>query len=218
MTPGTRADGLRLMQATAEFASLRVAGALAGVVILAAAGQNGTGSGRMIAGPAGIRWQAPGSSAPGPIVPAAADGSYLLEDSNPDKWVRVQVYKSYLPNSGEARVFFQDIYNGLGPTDVSAASALSGAVDTAQFILTNVSPVVVVSVKLWLDPSVSGLEVSSDGLSYFTPTSEADPNVIFWGSINPGGGVNLYIRRTIAAAAASSPAVLNLLRYAWNGI
>lgn len=220
-SPGTRSDGLRLQLAGSDVVSLRVVGGIAGVVVIAAAGRNGPGSGRLIASAGGLCWQAPGSVVAGDAVPIPADGVYLLEDgTDASAWLRVQAYAASLAASGEARVYLADRYNEFGPDDVTAANAAAGIVETVQFTLANVTPAVITGAVLWLDPSAvsAGLAISSDGVSFFTPTNQTDATALTWASINPASSVNVWVRRTLAAGKASNPQILNTMRLAWNGV
>lgn len=217
---------MRLQLAASDVISLRTAGTLAGVVVLAAGGANGTGIGRVIAslgngGAAQLAWQAPGSATPGTPQPVSPDGNYLLEDGeDAAAFVRVAVYGSYLPQAGEARVYLGDRYNELGPADVSAADASAGLTTITQYTLANVSPSTVYDVRAWLPPVFysPGITISSDGVNYFTPISETDPNVLTWASIAPGSGVTLYVKRVSSPGRLSDPAVLNELFTAWTGL
>ena len=189
--------------------------------MLAAAGKNGPGVGMLMASPAGLAWQAPGSDLAGQPQAVSPDGSYLLLDGvNPSCWVRVQIFNEYLPSSGAANVYLEDAYNALGtsgPGDVSASEAAAGQVVTTTYTLENVSGNAVYNVTLWLDNSTVDLLVSSDGTNFYAPMSQGDPNVITYAAIAVGASANLYLKRTIAAGAASNPEVLNVLEYAWTG-
>lgn len=221
MTPGTRNDGLRLQLAASDVASLRAVGTLAGVVILAVAARNGPGQGILIASAAGISWQAPHGLAGAP-QPITADGSYLLEDgADPSRWIRIQAYAAYLPQSGNALVSLGDQYAGVGIDDVSAANATAGIIETTQFSIKNMTANAITGVTLWIDATGNGygtVSISSDGANFFKPLSQGDPNVLTWASIAPAASANLWVKRTIGAGAASNAGLLNLLQYAWNGV
>lgn len=206
---------------------MRIAGALAGVVVLCVGARNGPGTGTLISSIAGngqtqLAWQAPGSATPGIPQPVYPDGTYLLEDgADSTKFVRVQVYGSYLPTAGAAPVFVADTYNALGPDDVSAANASAGIVETVEYALANVSPVTVLNAKLWIERSgtdTRGVTVSQDGVTFVNPGSETDPNVLTWASIAPGASVNVWMQRTIPASASSNPATFNQLQFGWTGL
>jgi len=224
MIPATRNDGLRLQLSGADVTSLSALGTLPGVVVLAAAAANGPGLGTLIASAAGLAWQPPSPPAlpmPGASQACPGDGTYLLEGADPAQWIRVQVYSAYLPASGSAQVALADLYGGVGIDDVSAANASAGLTETTQFSLTNVTPSLITGVTLWIDPVGSGagtLSVSSDGTNFFQPHYQGDPNVLTWSSIASLASVSVWVRRTIGAAAVSNPRLLNLLRWAWNGV
>lgn len=227
MLPATRGDGLRLQLAGTDVnsvAAVVLAAGLAGLVVLAAAAKNGAGIGQVTLVPAlspnpnMLRWQAPGSVTPGAAQPVTIDGDYLLEDgADRGKWIRVRVYVARLPASGVAIVQVTDRYNELGLGDVAAADALTGTVTTTQFTLKNVSPALITGVLLWIDASVAGMSVSSDGTNFYTPTSSGDAHVLAWSSIAAGASVNLWVRRTIGSSAASNARVLHWLHYSWTG-
>lgn len=233
MTPGTRNDGLRLELAAAEVACLRwdQSGPLSGVQVTAAAGINlvgggvNAGTGRIIAGMTGatptLAWQAPGSGTPGSPCLITADGSYMLEDGEaPSRWIRVTVTTAYLPSSGEGLVTLSDFYNAMGPNDVTAAQATAGNTQTVTFTLTNVTPLPIVRVFMWLDGTASGLAnlfLSSDNVHFGQPASKVDAGVLSWASIAAGASVNVYVKRVITAGALANPELLNILQYIWIG-
>ncbi len=93
------------------------------------------------------------------------------------------------PPAAQAQVEFEDSY-ATGPTeaDVSAANALAGQTVIAEYTLTNVTANALANVKLWLDPTASGqpeLSVSTDGVTYYQPTSATDAHVMSWASVDP---------------------------------
>lgn len=224
MISQTRSDAVHLESGGYEAGPLLAVGTISGVVIRAVAQRNGRGAGRLVAGvdtvtgAATLAWQAPGSGTPGAPQPLEYANDYLLEDGeDTSKWIRIAAYPGYLATSGQARVFLKDGYNTLGPQDVGAGDAAAGQVVDTTYQLKNRSTHLVTNVRLWIDAAVSGLEVSADGISFFTPTSELDPNVLAWASIAAGASVDVTVRRTIAASAASDPARLNVIHFAWTG-
>lgn len=220
MIPTTRNSGLRLQLSGADVGGLRFLGELPGLVVLAVAARNGTGSGRLIASDLGVAWQAPGSTTPGPPCAIPADGNYLLEDgADPSCWINVAAHVAFLATSGEAQIGLADRYNNLGPSDVAATDAAAGLVTTTEYTLKNVSIYPVINARLWIDATASGaaaLTVSSDGTNFFDPTSSTDTHVLAWASIAAGASVNVWVKRTIAAASASNPKILNLLQFQWQ--
>lgn len=197
-----------------EIVHLLTSGTLPGVSILAAAARNGQGTGYLkTTGTAGVNlsWKAPGSSGFGPEVDVASDGSYLLEDPDSAKWLRVQVYKDYLrsgPAQGAVRLY--EVYNnGIGHDDVTAAEASAGDVASYNVIMKNDSPKILIAPRVWLDAAVSDLEISDDNIVWVSPTTE--PTALLFPDLAAGGSDTLYLRRTIAAAATFDPKILNLL-------
>lgn len=224
MIAETRSDAVHLLSGGAEAGPLLVVGTISGAVVRAAAQRNGLGVGRLIAGLDAVTeeptlsWQAPGSSTPGAAQIVVYQNDYLLEDGeDTSKWVRVEVYPGFLATSGEARVFFKDGYNFLGPQDVGAGDAAVGQVVDTTYQLENVSTHLVTTVKLWIDAAVTGIEVSTDGITFVAPTSEVHADVLVWASIAAGASVDVTVRRTTAASAAADPARLNVLHFAWTG-
>ena len=218
---GSRSDGLRLLLSGNEVLSLRVVGAIEGIVVLAAGGRNGPGAGILLMSAQGLRWQAPGSSTPGSAIAIPSDGEYLLEDGeDPSCWLRVQAYTAWLPTSGQATVELLDLYNALGPDDVSAANATAGIVETNEYTLNNVTPAVIANATAWLDPTAvsAGISISSDGVTFVQPVAQTDSTALTWSTIAAGASVNLWIKRTIPAGASSNPKILNILRLSWNGV
>lgn len=224
MTPGTRNDGLRLRtQFGSDFGFMRAVGTIAGVVVLGVAARNGPGSGRLIASPAGLAWQAPGSGIPGPICPIPSDGEYMLEDgADPSMWVRVQAYSAWLGESGEAAVEIQDSYTLFGfgavSADVPAANAAAGLTSTVGLRLANITPLPVTNVTVWLSPHAKNLTISSDDVMFVAPIAQNDPDALRYAAIAAGASANIIVRRTIAAGSPFNPSVLNFLRYSWTGI
>jgi len=187
--------------------------------VLAAGARNGPGIGTLILSNSLLAWQAPGSSTPGAAALVSGGGSFLLEDgADPSMWIRVSVYPTYLPSTAQGLVNIGDTFNSFGPDDVAAANAASGITETVEFTLKNVSPAVITGVKLWLDPAVVDLTVSSDGTNFYDPISSTDAHVLTWSSIAAGASVNLWVKRIIGASATSNPAILNLMQYSWNGV
>jgi hypothetical protein len=219
--PATANDSVRLQLSGSDVVSMRVAGALPGVVVLFASAQNGVGEGILSASAGGLSWQAPFSEQPGATVPIPTDGVYMLEDNlNPSAWVRVQAYVDYLPTSGAATIEIGDSYSPaalVAGGDVSATQAAAGQVVTTEYALTNVSAAGVTALTLWIDPFTTGITVSSDGTNFYDPTSQSDPNALVWATLAAGASVNVWVRRTIAADSAFNPQVLNVLDWAWMG-
>jgi hypothetical protein len=216
---GSRGDALRVRTSGGvEIPSLTAVGAIPGVVPLAAAGQNGPGTGYVRCdGNGRLAWKAPGSNTYGELVTVAADGSYLLEDGEDrDAWLRVQVRTAFLPSTpAEAQVLLGDRYNALGPDDVTSAEASAGLVETTTFQLYNAGAHRVDALKAWLDASVSGIELSTDGSSWSTPTTEGA--ALAFGNVNPGSFATLHVRRSVVAGAASNARITNILRFSWEG-
>lgn len=220
-TVATRADGIRIEISGVEQKMLAAVGTIPGVVVLAVAGKNGTGFGRLRSHGNGTKlsWTAPGASTPGAQVTAGSDGEYLLEDTDSDKWIRVQAYAAFMISGPQSqRVHLRDRYNnGVGHDDVTAAEASAG--DTTDYTLTiaNDSPMDALNVLFWLDASVSDLSISDDGVTYYTPTSEGHGDVIDLGTIASGSTDTLFLRRTIASSSSSDAKILNLVEFAWDG-
>lgn len=197
-----------------EIVHLLAAGTVPGVRVLAVAARNGTGTGHLkTTGAAGtmLSWKAPGSSAFGPEVNVSADASYVLEDPDSAKWLRVQVYKDYLrsgPAQGAVRLYA--VYNnGVGHDDVTAAEASAGDVAAYSVTTKNDSTQKLIAPRVWLDAAVSDLEISDDNATWVSPTTEAA--ALVFPDLPAGGSDILYLRRTIAAAATFDPKIENLL-------
>lgn len=219
-----RCDALRLEVSGAETHSLRAIGTLPGVVVLAAAGRNGRGTGMLRTSGSGtwLSWRAPGSNRFGAAVVCDSDGSYLLEDGRDlSKWLRVEVHVDYLvPGAVDARVYLADAYNnGHAHDDVSAAEADAGDIEDYTITLANDSLGDLIDVKAWLElDTAQKIEISSDDINYYAPTFEDHVNALSWARITAGGSETLYLRRTIAASAGYDPGVLNQLKFAWTGL
>jgi len=208
------ADSLRLTVSAVEMRHLALACTLAGVAPLLAAARNGPGVGRIQSEGDGtwLSWRAPGSALYGTPVHCTPDGTFLLADGEDvDKWIRVDVYAAHLlPAAAEAQVFLADVYNNaVGQADLSAAEAQAGDVLEYELSLTNGDATPLHQVRVWLDAATAGLELSLDGVIWFTPTSEAAG--IGWVLFAGGATETLYLRRTIAPEADFNPGVLNLI-------
>jgi len=214
-----RADALRAKIAGTESPSLRVVGALAGVVPLLASGACGRGTARLRTdGESGVAFRAPGSDVYGPAAAVAADGTYLLEDGEDrDKYLRVAVHTDYLPEAAaEALVLLEDRYaNHVGRDDVSAAEAEAGHVESWTVTLENVSASILTRVVAWI-VETQDLQISDDGATWVRPTDEAHGLVL--GSIAPGQTDVLHLRRSTPAGAPSSPNLLNRVAVAFDGL
>jgi len=218
---GARADAIRVKRASLEIRHLAAVRTIPGVVILAVAGRNGPGMGRLKSAQDGTRlaWQAPGSSTFGAAIDCTDDGVYLLEDGEDvGKWVRVRVYRDYLaPTPRSARIHLADLYeNGPPHDDVTAAEAAAGDVTVYTLQLANDSPKNVSGLTVWLDAATANLEISDDAAAWVDPTSESAGLVL--GNLASGESVTLWLRRTIAPAANSDAEVLTNIHYAFNSL
>ena len=218
---GTQGDALRIEIASVESRSLAAVGTIPGVAVLAAAGRNGPGVGRLRAMQDGtyLHWRAPGSATFGPATHCEADADVLIRDGeDTDKWVRARVALDYLvAGPVDGSVHLGDRFgNAVGHDNVTAAEALAGNVEAYTVDLANVSTLILSSVVAWLDAAVSGLEISDDGITYVSPTSEATG--LSLADIPAGGSITFYLRRTVAATAASDPEVLNHICLAFDGL
>jgi len=225
---GRRGDAVRIKTTTGGVVvHLDYLGTLPGIKILAAAGRNGPGKGDLrITGSAGryLSWKAPGSAYWGSVVYIFADGDYLLEDgADPDKWLRVQAYMAFMLFAPQSvRVHLRDVYNNaVAQADVTAAQAAVGNVLAYVLTVANDAAYPIFNVKAWLDPTVEGfgeLNIGADGAVWVQPTSETHADVVLLGDIVSGQADALHVRRTIGAAAASDPDVINHLIFSWEVI
>ena len=217
---GTRGDAILVESSAVEVLMAAAAGAIPGLVILATGGGNGPGAGtlRQDAGTKDVSWQAPGSATFGAPIDVAAGGSFVLEDGDdPDSWVRVSVSPTFqAAGAADALAQLQDVYNRVGPDDITAAEATAGAVEVFTLDLTNQSGMEVVGLKAWLDPATVDLEISDDGAVWVTPTTEG--TALALGNLLPAAADILHVRRTIGAASPSDVAVLNLIHLSWVGL
>jgi hypothetical protein len=222
MLVNTRADGLRLEVSggSTEAGPMRWSGTAPGVIVQAVGARNGTGTGYLVCGPGpALAWRAPGSDTTGAFQDCSANGTFIVEDGEDEsKYVKVQVYTDYMPESMEFAVTVRDRFgSGLAGTDISAANATAGIVESFHLALKNYTPLTINTARLWIDPAVTGIAVSVDNATWVTPTSEVHADVLAWATILTGATKDVYVRRTIAAAAASAPSVLNHLEFSWLG-
>src|SRR5690606_27826675 len=103
-------------------------------------------------------------------------GEYLLEGGDdPDSWLRVEVYTAYLLSSDEtAQVYLSGVCNNsVSHDDVTAAEASAGSVETYTLTLRNSHPVnAIFDLKAWISSGISGIEISKDGSTWASPTTE----------------------------------------------
>ena len=220
MSPATASDSLRFKVSSVELVYLHTVGTIPGVAILAAAARNGPGSGslRSVGDGTELQWQAPGSASYGNRVQAGTDGTYMLTDGeDAGKWLRVQVYATYLLGPSASPVLLADRYdNGLATDDATAAEASAGSAETYQITMENVSAMTLHQLVVWIDPAVNDIEISDDGVAWVSPTTEA--TALAFPDLVPGGTDILHLRRTIAAASASDADVLNRFHASWLGL
>jgi len=217
----TGPDALRMEVASAGTQHLHWMGTLDGVAITHVGGRNGPGTGHIQSDGTGskLSWKAPGSSTYGTGVDCSAGGNFILCDGDdPDKFVRIAVTASRLPTSNdEAIVLLADVYNNdVASDDVSASEASAGDVETYTITLANDSTDKLLYVKVWIDSGVSNIEISDDGASWVTPTTEG--TALSFGTIVVSGTDTLHVRRTIGAAAGSDPNVLTHLHASFESL
>jgi len=215
------ADSLEIIRDAAEVRPLTLVGTVPGVAPLLAAAKNGPGAGRLRYDPTAgaVQYKAPDSSTWGPIQKTEADADYLLLDGDDrDAWLRVSVYRDHLPaGPAEARVLLADRWgNGVSLADVTAEEAAAGDVSTWTLTLTHQGTHTIENLVVWLDAAHAGLELSSDGVAYSSPTTEG--TALALADLSPGDSLTLYLRRTIAAAAAADPDVLDLLHFRFDAL
>ena len=206
-------DGVELTQLTAV-------GTIPGVVPLLVAAQNGPGIGTLQSYRDGtlLAWQAPGSTAFGPAVQAAVDGTYTLCDGlDPDKWIRVAVYRSFLQPGSQAAVALAERFaNGVAPADATAAQAAAGNVTLYSLQLHNTAAAAMVNLSVWLDAASDPLTaISLDGAAWSSPHDQGSGLAV--GTIAAGASVTLYCRRTLPANQPASPKIRVFLHVAFDG-
>ena len=210
----TRADSIQFQKSAVEVHHHHASGVIPGLVVLEAAARNGPGRGRLRAtGNDGrsVSWQAPGSTVPGVPTRIDADGDYLIEDVDISKYVRVRAFTAFMHKGpAQARVYTDDVYlNPVANDEVTAAEASAGAVEVFTVDIKNVSISSVSHLVVWIDVITPSHEISTDGVTWIAPTSEATGLQV--GNLVVGQIFTLQVRRTIIAAAVSNPKVLNWL-------
>ena len=212
----TAADSLRLKFSGSEIQQLHRIRTIPGVSVLAAAGKNGVGAGnlRSVGDGTFLQWRAPGSGTFGPRL-KVTDGNWIVKDGEDlDKWVRVEVFASFLkPSSEEAQVLLDDVYNNGGNDDITAAEATAGFSASWQMDMVNESAKTLHRLVVWIDPATSGITISDDDVVFVSPTTEATG--LEFGDLAPGGSLPLYIKRTIGAGASEDPRVLDVLQFSY---
>jgi len=213
---GSGPASLQIEAASFELQSLRLVGAIRGVVPLFAAARNGPGTGRLSSHRDGrwLKWQAPGASRYGRPVACGADGEYVLRDADdPDKYVRVRVIAAELVSGVvTSTVELSDVYNNaLAGDDVTAAEAAAGSVESWTLTLRNVSRAILSQLRVWIDRNTVDLEISDNGSGWVAPTDESTG--LSLGDLLIGSTTTLYVRRSIAAGAIAHGGLLNCLHF-----
>lgn len=206
---------------TYPLAHLSALGTLPGVRIDRLAGANGPGEGRLRSSRDGtwLSWRAPGSTLFGSQVECAADGIYQLRDGeNQDAWVDVEVYTAYLwLGALDAEVLLTDVYNNeLAQGNVTAAQASAGNVATYTTTISNMGTSTMEGIVVWIDSSVSGLDISDDGVAWVSPTTEATG--LAFASLASGASMTLHLRRTISASSSADARILNWIKMAFDAV
>jgi len=215
----TSGDALRFEDGGIEIQHLVAIGTVSGVAVLAAAAVNGPGYGWLTMHPgAKLTWRAPGSQRDGLAVEVNADGVYLLEDGeNRNAWLRVQTFAGYLSaGHDQCRVYLRDRFEtAIGHDDLTAAECSAGDVATWTVTMHNVGAFRMTDLRVWLDGAVTSLEISDDGLTWVSPSSEA--GALVFGTLAAGASATLYLRRTVGAGAPAAAKVLNVLHARYDG-
>lgn len=190
-----------------------------GVIIVDASHKNGTGKGAIRSEGDGNRlaWRAPLDTFFGPAVEVNADSDVLLEaDADPGKYIRTHVKTDYLqPGPSEQTVFLQDSWTGL-TQDIAAADAAAGVTQEAvNLILRNMSSRNIYWISAWLEPGTLYSQISTDGVAWSAPTTEATGLV--FGDLVPGAGTAFYYRVVIPPATDYNPKVPALLHFRFYG-
>jgi hypothetical protein len=203
------ADALRLEISGVELHHLAAVGAAPGVAAIMPGARNGPGTGWLRTSGAGnvLAWRAPGSATYGQEVTCDADGQYVLGDGEDvDKFVRVQVWQNWLNRPGEFPIHLRDVYNNsVALDDVTAAEAAAGKVDVWTIGLRNAGQEPLENVRMWLDPAGdANMALSLDGETWSQATTES-AGLWVGPLLAPNGTAPVWLRRTIAAGAASTP-------------
>jgi len=123
-----------------------------------------------------------------------------------DEYIVCEIYTAYLLKANAGRLDFREQYNNLvASDDVTAAEATAGDVSTYTIDVQNDGSVPVYGVRVWLDPTVSGIEISDDGAVWVNPTTEA--SALNLGTLAASASATLHLRRTISPGATADPAV-----------
>lgn len=231
VAPATRADAMRI-KTPSEVRHLRAVGTVPGVVPVAVAGRCGPGAARIRStGAETLQFRSP-QSGWGPPVDCSVQGTYLLEAADPNEWLRVDVYPSYLRPGREARILLADTYgNVVGDDDVTASEAAAGDTTYFSLFLYNDSTVVLSHVRVWLDVlSAEWLGSAADGFGrhlslannpagpWYSPSDEADGVVIVLADILPGEYGTLYCKRIMSVGVVAEARVLNHLHFSYFGL
>lgn len=223
---GTRGNAIAILESGGgSYASQTVIGTIPGVIVTGAAGLCGTGIGylRSTGDGSWLSFKAPGSDVWGEPTHVTESGGWLLEDGeDAKKWLALSVFVGHLlPGPTEAQIVIVDAYeNSVSGADVTAAEAAAGDVVDREVSVGNFSDCTIYDVRIWLNPSADGssyLELSADGVDWYAPTSEDDPDVIDLGDIVSFGSAPLHIRRTIPSAEPANQGLLAYICGSWNG-
>jgi hypothetical protein len=213
----THADALHFEVASTECVYFKAVGTIPGVIVTYVSGYNGNGTGRIGSFGDGtyLAWKPPGAADFGPQCLCDQDGEYVLEGVDSSKYIRVEVVADFLSGPVQARVFLRDVYNNdIGYDDVTATEALAG--DTTDYTVTlrNVSGATLWRLRFWLHTDTDDLQISDDGVSWVSPTTEA--TALELPDLAATATDILHIRRTITASSSSDAGVLNKIEYAFE--
>lgn len=205
-------DALTVYYSGSETGVLDYIYTLPGITIDYISAGNGPGTGRMRYRDGLLYWKAPGSTAWGAPEIAVDGKQCLLQDGY--KYVRVTIDTDYVREGSEAVIHIEDVYeNDITPDDVTAGEATSGDILDYNVTLNNNSGNVISELKCWISGNCTWLEISDDDITYVSPATEAD--ALSLADISGGSSATLYLRRTIAAAAASNANLLNQLYFSF---
>lgn len=191
-----------------ELLPFRTLGALAGCRVVGVAGANGPGNGTLATDGNGyLRWTAPGSLVDGDAVYAGAGGTVLLYDGDdPDKWIRLTVTAARLPAGPATAIVSLRAGLNVGCNDANVAwDASFPVVTSVQLTLANQTPKALTTCKAWIDPDCDSLEISWDGVNWYSHTSESAAGPMGSQTIAASGTRTLYTRRTIGGGETPEP-------------
>jgi len=214
---------------------------IAGLVVEAASGVCGVGNGILTAlGASSVAFTAP-SGSQGAAVAIANGQTRIVPDDDTDKFLRVRRNSdSTLVGTATVRLV-SVLNNAIGQDNVHYQESNAGHISYRCLCVKNIGAYPISDLRIWVKSGTTGIaigkeapsaqpagyftdktgdgdELAPGGVSFYSPASRVDANVIVIGSMYPGSIYGLWVRRTIAADADPAVTILSELEYDFEAV